>query len=79
MLRVMGECLCIFVQRYNWDLATVWEMWSMKEYNVESSWSKLFVLSLAHNPSVRCFRPLCFTKNGEMLGWLKKEHVNENE
>ncbi|RHN63954.1 hypothetical protein MtrunA17_Chr4g0063901 [Medicago truncatula] len=39
----------------------------MKEYKVQSSWTKVLILSLDVNPS-RYFIPICSTKSGDIIG-----------
>ncbi|XP_057486624.1 F-box/kelch-repeat protein At3g23880-like [Actinidia eriantha] len=44
------------------------DVWVMKEYGVRESWTKLFVISYLPEPSNDGFsRPLCISKNGEIL------------
>ncbi|KAK7318644.1 hypothetical protein RJT34_03348 [Clitoria ternatea] len=61
-LRVMGECLALTFCNHKKA-----EIWMMKEYNVHSSWTKLFVLPIHAIPH-KSFIPICFTKNGGILG-----------
>ncbi|TKY59461.1 F-box protein CPR30 [Spatholobus suberectus] len=56
--------LCISFRGYG---TTITEIWTMKEYRVQSSWTKSCVLS-PYGPLWRVFYPMCFTKNGEILG-----------
>ncbi|KAK7401543.1 hypothetical protein VNO78_13104 [Psophocarpus tetragonolobus] len=63
-LGVIGECLCLcFMNRETRMLET----WTMKDYNVPSSWTKSFVLS-RHLNTLSVFYPICFTANGQILG-----------
>lgn len=39
----------------------------MKEYKVESSWTKVFIVPIHQALSID-FSPLCFTKYGEVVG-----------
>ncbi|RDX72306.1 F-box protein CPR30, partial [Mucuna pruriens] len=64
-LKVIGGCLCFCFMNYR---TTMLEMWMMKEYKVHSSWTKSFLLPIRHDSFVSIFYPLCFTKNGEILG-----------
>lgn len=68
--RVMGGCLSIFVGSHvdEYELPTVYQMWNMKEYRVHSSWTKSFVFSTCYHHSLCFFRPIYFTKNGQILG-----------
>ncbi|KAG5032191.1 hypothetical protein AAZX31_06G188400 [Glycine max] len=59
-LRAMGGCLCLCVKAFETALPT--EMWMMNQYKVHSSWTKTFVFS-SHE-----FLPICFTKNGDIVG-----------
>lgn len=43
-------------------------MWTMKEYKVQTSWTKSFVMSTNYYPFLYCFEPICFTKTGEVFG-----------
>ncbi|KAK7318647.1 hypothetical protein RJT34_03351 [Clitoria ternatea] len=61
-LRVMGGCLTVTVCYP--EKAVIW---MMKEYKVHSSWTKLFLLSTSDIPR-NTFIPICFTKNGGILG-----------
>ncbi|KAK7295541.1 hypothetical protein RJT34_18451 [Clitoria ternatea] len=63
-LRVLKDCLCVCC--VNKDDETN-EIWMMEEYKVLSSWTKCFVVSDFDVPFDR-FSPICFTKNGEILG-----------
>lgn len=40
----------------------------MKEYKVQLSWTKSYILSTKNFPLSYHFFPICFTKNGEILG-----------
>ncbi|KAH1259746.1 hypothetical protein GmHk_02G003047 [Glycine max] len=66
----MGGCLSIFVGSHvdEYELPTVYQMWNMKEYRVHSSWTKSFVFSTCYHHSLCFFRPIYFTKNGQILG-----------
>ncbi|XP_057418423.1 F-box protein CPR1-like [Lotus japonicus] len=61
-LRVMKECLALCYS----DLGGMTEIWIMKEYKVQSSWTKM-ILS-ADVPSNSFFFPICFTKCGDVFG-----------
>lgn len=63
----MEGLVCLCLSDYMDDLGTT-EIWTMKEYKVQESWIKLFVLP---NNSYHClplFVPIRFTKTGEILG-----------
>ncbi|XP_057452962.1 F-box protein CPR1-like [Lotus japonicus] len=47
-LRVLGDCLCLcYPGQYIWDVAA--EIWIMKYYKVQSSWTKSFVLPVNYD------------------------------
>ncbi|KAK7340705.1 hypothetical protein VNO77_21415 [Canavalia gladiata] len=54
-LRIVGGCLSVSYLR-----ETSTEMWVMKEYNVQSSWTKFEI------PTMYIF-PVCFAKGGELV------------
>ncbi|TKY73350.1 F-box/kelch-repeat protein [Spatholobus suberectus] len=61
-LRVMGGCLCLC---FEGNGTVPPQTWMMKEYKVRSSWTKSFDFD---NPYSLDFLPICFTRNGEILG-----------
>lgn len=61
-LMVMRGFLCICFMSF----MTV--LWIMKDYKVKSSWTKSFVMSTSYCPVRYPFFPICFTKNGQILG-----------
>ncbi|KAG4399038.1 hypothetical protein AAZX31_08G157900 [Glycine max] len=66
-LTVMEGLVCLCLSDYMDDLGTT-EIWTMKEYKVQESWTKLFVLP---NNSYHClplFVLIRFIKTGEILG-----------
>ncbi|RDY08303.1 F-box protein CPR30, partial [Mucuna pruriens] len=65
-LRLMGKCLCLCFLGYESGPA---EMWMMKEYKVQSSWTKLYILPPICYPPRCYFAPICFTRDGEILGY----------
>lgn len=67
-LGVLRGCLCI---SYKCDIDSYFEIWSMREYGVKESWTKLFVLT---QPYIS-LRPLCFTRNYDEVIM----HVNDEE
>ncbi|KAG5009984.1 hypothetical protein JHK87_018499 [Glycine soja] len=62
-LRVIGGCLgvCCWVQERE-----VTEIWVMKEYKVQSSWTKSFVIP--NYDEYIHFSPICITKDGGIFG-----------
>ncbi|RDX80949.1 F-box/kelch-repeat protein, partial [Mucuna pruriens] len=64
-LRIMGGCVCICFKGYRTPML---ELWMMKKYKVQSSWTKSFVRFTDHYHSFSTFTPICFTQNGEILG-----------
>ncbi|TKY75053.1 F-box/kelch-repeat protein [Spatholobus suberectus] len=66
-LRVMGGCLCLCWTGYG-NGTVLAERWTMKKYKVQSSWTKSFVVFNCY-PLRYLFFPICFTKNGEILGY----------
>lgn len=50
-----------------------WNLWVMKEYGVEESWTKLMTISTSTEIRMWC-KPLCLTDNGELI-----IHVFENK
>ncbi|CAK8563587.1 unnamed protein product [Lathyrus sativus] len=64
-LWVYGEFLSIYTKNYRNDTV---EIWVMKEYNVDSSWTRILVLPI---DLIICpnsvFFPLCCTKRGEII------------
>ncbi|XP_057435571.1 uncharacterized protein LOC130728210 isoform X1 [Lotus japonicus] len=60
-LREMAGCLALCYSAYG-EMA---EMWIMKEYKVQSSWTKIVFSTHDESP---CFFPICFTKCGDVFG-----------
>nr|DAD20306.1 TPA_asm: hypothetical protein HUJ06_021769 [Nelumbo nucifera] len=63
-VRVLRGRLCILCNYYKFRV----DIWVMNEYGVKESWSRQF--SIAQPSVIRSFeylRPLCFSKNGELL------------
>jgi F-box interacting protein len=61
-LWVFGDFLSL------WGMADdALEIWVMKEYKVNSSWTKTLVLPIDGIP-IRFFSPLCCTKSGDIVG-----------
>lgn len=65
-LIVMGGCLCLFCTTY--VPAQPAQMWMMKEYNVQSSWTKTVVVSAEDVIYGRYFFPICITASGDIVG-----------
>ncbi|XP_050241390.1 F-box/kelch-repeat protein At3g23880-like [Quercus robur] len=61
-LGVLGGCLSLTCDDYD-PSGSHFETWVMKKYGVEESWEKLFVIPYFEEH----LRPLCFTKNGDVL------------
>ncbi|KAG5102633.1 hypothetical protein JHK84_047602 [Glycine max] len=63
-LGVMRGCLCIY-SKSRWPTMLEIEVWTLKEYKVQSSWTKSsFVLS--HDYYDTTFIPICFTRKDEI-------------
>ncbi|KAL5175193.1 F-box/kelch-repeat protein [Glycine soja] len=63
-LGVLGEPPSLYaVVGYNHSI----EMWAMKEYKVQSSWTKSIVISV-DGFAIRSFFPVCSTKSGDIVG-----------
>ncbi|MED6171441.1 hypothetical protein PIB30_040738 [Stylosanthes scabra] len=60
-LKVFGGCLGISYLKKNWKIG----LWVMKEYNMESSWTKPNVVLPCDDGM---FFLLCFTNGGELVG-----------
>ncbi|XP_057455495.1 F-box/kelch-repeat protein At3g23880-like, partial [Lotus japonicus] len=63
-LRVLGECLSLCYTGASGETA---EIWVMKEYKVQSSWTKAFVTTVCDIPRRR-FYPICFIEGGGVVG-----------
>ncbi|XP_057444320.1 F-box protein CPR1-like [Lotus japonicus] len=66
-LRFMGECFSLCCPGDQSGVASMAEIWMMKNYKVRSSWTKLFAFSTCNIPR-NMFCPICFTKHGEIFG-----------
>ncbi|XP_057422808.1 F-box/kelch-repeat protein At3g23880-like [Lotus japonicus] len=62
-LRVIGECLSLC---YPGNTDSTAEIWMMKDYKVQTSWTKLFIFSTCNIPR-DVIHPICFTKHGELF------------
>ncbi|KAB1214182.1 F-box protein CPR30 [Morella rubra] len=59
----LGGCLSV-----TYIFTFMWETWVMREYGMEESWMKLFVVDVPNSwDKYLHLRPLCFTKKGEVL------------
>ncbi|CAJ1835301.1 unnamed protein product [Sphenostylis stenocarpa] len=58
-LRVMGGCLSLC---YSVEGSAVTEIWMMKEYKVQSSWTKFIIIPTCD------FYPICITKDSGIFG-----------
>ncbi|XP_057453037.1 F-box/kelch-repeat protein At3g23880-like [Lotus japonicus] len=64
-LRVLGECLSVCSSGgHTYGRA---DIWVMKKYKVQASWTKTFVISSCHIPC-RHFYPVCFVEGGGVVG-----------
>ncbi|ESW11390.1 hypothetical protein PHAVU_008G026000 [Phaseolus vulgaris] len=61
---VMGECLSVCCKVQGCGSA---EIWMMKEYNVQSSWTKCVVIPINDFLNDH-FWPVCITKDGQIFG-----------
>ncbi|GAU47480.1 hypothetical protein TSUD_265520 [Trifolium subterraneum] len=67
-LWVFGEFLGLWAKHYD---STV-ETWVMKEYKLNSSWTKTFVLPRNSNPNLYLyFSPIFSTDNGDIIGTMR--------
>ncbi|KAG4941790.1 hypothetical protein JHK87_045661 [Glycine soja] len=75
-LRVMEGCLCLCVAKMGCGTT----IWMMKEYKVQSSWTKLIVpIYNQCHPFLPVFYPICSTKKDEFLGSNHKTLVKLNK
>jgi len=63
-LWVFGEFLSFSTMNFRNNTVMIW---TMKEYKVNSSWTKTHVVSVDGTPN-ESFSPLCCTKNGDIIG-----------
>lgn len=63
-LGVLGDSLSISFVEWNHSV----EIWVMKEYRVQSSWTKTIVVSAENIPSGMYFFPVCYTKGDDIFG-----------
>ncbi|KAH1164347.1 hypothetical protein AAZX31_01G218300 [Glycine max] len=75
-LTVMEGCLCLSVAQVGYGT----RIWMMKEYKVQSSWTKLFVpIYNQRHPFFPVFCSICLTKKDEFLGSNHKTLVKLNK
>ncbi|XP_057453031.1 F-box/kelch-repeat protein At3g06240-like [Lotus japonicus] len=65
-LRVLGECLSLCSSGGGGTRDSA-EIWVMKKYKVQASWTKAFVITSCHIPC-RHFYPVCFVEGGGVVG-----------
>ncbi|TKY53461.1 F-box protein CPR30 [Spatholobus suberectus] len=65
-LMVREGCLCLYSLGWKSEMPMP-KIWTMKEYKMQPSWTKSFVLSTNYYHLFSTFFPLCFFKNGEIL------------
>ncbi|XP_057455332.1 F-box/kelch-repeat protein At3g23880-like isoform X2 [Lotus japonicus] len=65
-LRVLGGCLSLCSSGGGGTRDSC-EIWVMKNYKVQASWTKAFVITSCHIPC-RHFYPVCFTEGGGVVG-----------
>ncbi|XP_020201847.1 F-box/kelch-repeat protein At3g23880 [Cajanus cajan] len=63
-LKVIKGYLCLW---YVGSESLKAELWTMKEYKVQESWTNSFIFSNIY--PIQSFYPIYFTKNGEILGY----------
>jgi hypothetical protein len=66
LLYVLNNCLCVFFETSK----THWALWSMKEYGVFESWTKLMIIphqTLTKYLEFSYIHPLFFSENGIVL------------
>ncbi|MED6155568.1 hypothetical protein PIB30_006437 [Stylosanthes scabra] len=67
-LNLFGGCLGIYYMTKDWEV----DLWVMKEYNVESSWTKQNVMLTCYDGM---FFFLCFTNGGELVGMQQNKKL----
>ncbi|CAI9104454.1 OLC1v1003123C1 [Oldenlandia corymbosa var. corymbosa] len=71
-LGVLGDCISVF---YNYE-GNHADIWVMKECGVKWSWIKVFSIPYVDRPlksSAEMSRPICMSRNGEVLFVLSSE------
>ncbi|OMO55059.1 hypothetical protein CCACVL1_27417 [Corchorus capsularis] len=71
-LGVLGGCLCMCLDPQK--NSSSFEVWTMKEYRIVESWTKLFVIS---SPFFKELRPLCYTDTGKNQVLMEVEEKNK--
>jgi F-box interacting protein len=73
LLYVLNNCLCVFFKTSK----THWALWSMKEYGVFESWTKLMIIphqTITMNREFSFIHPLFFSENGIVLLVYSRTH-----
>ncbi|XP_058731671.1 F-box/kelch-repeat protein At3g06240-like [Vicia villosa] len=70
-LWVYGEYLSVYTEN---DTDDEVEIWVMKEYKVNSSWTLVLTIDLSVCPNV-AFSPLCCTKSGDIIGAGERDRL----
>lgn len=70
---VFGEFLSVWIRKND----TI-EIFVMKEYKVQSSWTKTFVFRTLNNDDLPYFYPFCCTKSGDIIGTANDTFVKVN-
>lgn len=63
-LVVIGGLLSLF----NEEWPNNHSIWTMKEYNVQSSWTRTLIVSYPHGFTRSCFNIICSIKSGDFVG-----------
>lgn len=76
-LEVLGRYLCYSVLVSHND-TTYHEVWLMKDYGVESSWTQIYRIGQGEVPGLFMYRPLMFSKNGKevLLVEVRERYMN---
>uniref|UniRef100_A0A5B7BHI8 Putative F-box protein CPR30-like n=1 Tax=Davidia involucrata TaxID=16924 RepID=A0A5B7BHI8_DAVIN len=72
-VNIMGGCLCVYRDMSLNEIEDRFEVWVMKEYGMENSWTKLFIIP--RKRSLYHLKILCFTKKGEVVMAANKERL----
>ncbi|XP_073288291.1 F-box protein At3g07870-like [Primulina huaijiensis] len=62
-LSVLQDCLCL-CQNISWDMIVIW---TMKEYQVEESWSQQYVIPIMFQTTSEIMYPIKVFKDGDIL------------
>ena len=52
----------------NGEINLLFEIWVMREYAIQSSWTMSIVVLIDEIPNFYYFSPICFAKDGEVVG-----------